>query len=134
MSSEKIIDSVFDLPQLHAHPSAEELLNTLDYLALEPPSWDHHYQHHQSRNNEPEGGGGGESNVKVKINEVGVPSYLTSIVGSSLSWIDEDRREEILEAAGRRLSERCGRSGKLFFFFLPLLFFSFSFFGASRGV
>ena len=108
MSQTTIFDSVFDLPQLNTHPSAEKLLSALNYLALDPPSWDHH----QRRNNEPEG----EENVKIKINEAGVPSYLTAVVGSSLSWIDEDRREEIWEAAGRRLSERCGRSGAFPFF------------------
>lgn len=95
-------ESVFDLPRLNTHPSAEELISTLDYLALEPPSWDQ-----QIRNNELEGG------RKTKFNEIGVPSYLTSIVGSLLSWIHEDRREEIWEAAGKRLSERCGRTGEL---------------------
>ena len=95
------LDSIFDLPQLNAHPSAEELISTLKYLALEPPSWDH-----QSRDS------GLERGRKFNVNEVGVPSYLTSIVGSLLSWIDEDRREEIWETASKRLSERCGRTGE----------------------
>lgn len=95
-------DSIYDLPHINAHPSAEELISILDNLALEPPSWDH-----QSRNGELENG------RKIKINEVGVPSFLTSIVGSLLSWIHEDRREEIWEAASKRLSERCGRTGEL---------------------
>lgn len=100
------LDSVFGLPQVNAHPSAEELISTLNHLALEPPSWDH-----QRRNSGSEGGG------KFKINEAGVPSFLTSIVGSLLSWIHEDRREEIWEAASKRLSERCGRTGEKSFFF-----------------
>lgn len=94
-------DTVFDLPQLYSHPSAEELISTLDYLALEPPSWDH-----QSRSSEPQGG------RNFKITEVGMPNYLTSIVASPLSWIHEDRREEIWEAASKRLSERSGRAGE----------------------
>lgn len=94
-------DSVFDLPQLNTHPSAEKLMCTLNYLALEPPSWDP-----QSRNI------GSDGERSFRINEVGVPSYLTSIVGSLLSWVHEDRREEIWEAASKRLSERCGRTGE----------------------
>ncbi len=42
----------------------------------------------------------------------GLTRYLTSIISSQLSWIeDEATRERIREAASRRLSERCGRMG-----------------------
>lgn len=42
----------------------------------------------------------------------GLPRYLTAIVGSSLSWIEEQFREDIWELASKRLSERAGRNGK----------------------
>ena len=94
-------ETVFDLPQLYSHPPAEELISALDYLALEPPSWDT-----QVNNRELQG------ETISKIDEAGIPKFLTSIVASPLSWIHEDRREEIWETASKRLSERSGRSGE----------------------
>lgn len=94
-------DTVFDRPQLYSHPPAEELISALDYLALEPPSWDPQVKNRQLQ---------GETNLK--IDEIGIPKYLTSIVASPLSWIHEDRREGIWETASKRLSERSGRSGE----------------------
>jgi hypothetical protein len=45
------------------------------------------------------------------VAEKGIPGYLTSVVSSNLSWIeDEDARESIWSAAGARLSERSGRT------------------------
>lgn len=55
------------------------------------------------------GEGGG-----VQVDENGVAKYLTGIISSSLSWIeDEDTRERIYEATSARLAERAGRTGKL---------------------
>jgi hypothetical protein len=95
-------DTVLDLSRLYTHPSAEELIFALDQLALTPPSWDH-----QSRSNE------SQDESVTTIDGAGIPKYLTSIVASPLSWIDEDRREQIWERASKRLSERCGRTGEL---------------------
>ncbi|KAL9596879.1 MAG: hypothetical protein Q9219_005505 [cf. Caloplaca sp. 3 TL-2023] len=88
--------SVFDLPQLYTRPPAADLLSTLDRLRVEPVAWDH----------------GDYQSTNSKIDEEGVPKYLTSIVASSLSWIKDDSvKEQIWEAASTRLSERSGRSG-----------------------
>ena len=73
-------------------------MNTLELLAIKPTSWDP-----QNRLN----GHGAEA----VIDEAGIPKYLTGIVASQLSWIDDERREEIWEAASSRLSERSGRTG-----------------------
>jgi len=55
---------------------------------------------------------------RARVDEDGVPKYLTGIVSSSLSWIeDEDARERIYESASARLAERAGRTGKLVDFF-----------------
>jgi hypothetical protein len=94
-------ETVLDLPQLYTHPSAEELISTLEHLALKPLSWDL-----QSRSYEP------QNRNFITINESGLPNFFTSIVASSLSWIHEDRREEVWEAASKRLSERSGRTGE----------------------
>ena len=90
--------SVLDLPQLYNKPSAPLLVHTLDGLRLAPPSW----EHEQSSNGQVPG-----------INPKGLTKYLTSIIASSLAWIDGDEaKEEIWEKASARLSERAGRSGK----------------------
>ena len=91
--------SVLDLPQLYIRPPARSLLSALEYLAIKPSSWDTRddWQEHE----------GGE------IGEDGVPKYLTSIIASPLAWIeDEEVKEQIWEAAGARLSERSGRTGR----------------------
>ena len=42
----------------------------------------------------------------------GLPRYLTGIISSPLSWIeDEQTQVDIWEAASKRLSERSGRTG-----------------------
>lgn len=90
--------TVLDLPQLFTHPSATDLMNTLELLAIKPISWDS-----QNRLN--------DHGAEAFIDEAGIPKYLTGIVASQLSWIDDERREEIWEAASSRLSERSGRTG-----------------------
>ena len=90
--------TVLDLPQLFTHPSATVLINTLELLVIKPTSWDP-----KNRLN--------DRGAEAVIDEAGIPKYLTGIVASQLSWIDDGRREEIWEAASRRLSERSGRTG-----------------------
>lgn len=90
--------TVLDLPQLYAHPSAAELISTLETLAIEPTLWDS-----KSCLN--------DGDECALIDEAGIPKYLTGIIASQLSWVEDERREEIWEAASRRLSERSGRTG-----------------------
>ncbi|KAK4503724.1 hypothetical protein PRZ48_004639 [Zasmidium cellare] len=106
--ADEILD-VLDLPQLHLKPSARALLNTLDDLSSEPPSWD------TTRSGTPRSPLRGTSTPyrrkRKVIRKEGVPRYLTKIVSSPLAWIeDDDQKEEIWEAASQRLSERSGRS------------------------
>ena len=89
--------TVLDLPQLYARPTASELLQTLQLLAIKPPSWNHD-----------------SCQQKNQVSEEGIPKYLTGIVASKLTWVDEDRKEEIWETASKRLSERSGRTGTEF--------------------
>ncbi|KAK4937342.1 Protein-lysine N-methyltransferase rrg1 [Elasticomyces elasticus] len=85
---------VHDLPQLYQKPSASALLDTLKLLSFEPPSFS------ISSKTRPQ-----------KVDEQGVPRYLTTIVSSSLNWIkDDDAKESIWDAASARLSERSGRN------------------------
>jgi hypothetical protein len=85
---------VFDLPQLYAKPSANDLLEALSTLKVGPTSFS------QSRD---------DSHTVPSGN---VSQYLTSIIASKLSWIeDEAARDSIWEEASARLSERSGRTG-----------------------
>ncbi|KAE8355359.1 VPS28-domain-containing protein [Aspergillus coremiiformis] len=87
---------VFDLPQIHTKPSGTEILRALDILAIKPRSF------------------ASKSHEAVKapaVHPTGVTRYLTSVISSSLSWLDTDElREAVWDAAAARLSERSGRT------------------------
>ncbi|KAI0383526.1 putative methyltransferase-domain-containing protein [Hypomontagnella monticulosa] len=90
-----------DFPQLWQKPSSQELLASLKRLQSDPPIWNpstprklilETYQNAAQFRRE-------------------VATYLTSIIGSSLGWIqDEDEKEALWDEASRRLAERCGRA------------------------
>lgn len=91
---------MLDLPQLYTKPSAPILLSTLDDLSVQPLSWERS-----------ESGSTEQKQHRRKINNEGVPQYLTKIISSPLLWIDDDaEKEQIWEAASQRLSERSGRT------------------------
>lgn len=93
---------VLDLPQLYTRPPASELLSTLNLLKSDLHSWGG-IQREQSNGDQ----------QRVRVDEDGVPKYLTGIISSELLWVgNEDVREEIWEAASARLAERSGRSGE----------------------
>jgi predicted nicotinamide N-methyase len=83
---------VHDLPQLYTRPSFGDLLATLHSLALTPTTFS------------------GNRVQPSNISSAGLARYLTQIVSSSLSWLDEGSRESIWELASTRLAERSGRS------------------------
>lgn len=86
--------AVHDLPQLYQKPSASALLHALDLLSFAPRCFSLT-----------------EAAYRQNVAEQGVPGYLTSIVSSSLRWIeDEDTKESIWSIASARLSERSGRN------------------------
>ncbi|KUL82779.1 hypothetical protein ZTR_10888 [Talaromyces verruculosus] len=86
---------VLDLPQLYTKPTAIEILKALDHVAIQPKSF----------------GFGARDVVRRKINPSGVTEYLTTIISSSLKWLDsDDLREQIWDVAAARLSERAGRT------------------------
>ena len=95
--------SVLDLPQLYTRPSASVLLETISELSVKRLGWRTQFDEFNEEAQEPD-----------FVDESGLPGYLTSIVGSPLSWIeDEDEKERIWEAASQRLAERAGRAGEL---------------------
>jgi hypothetical protein len=72
------------------------LLSTLSQLALGLSSWDAKPI---------------KSTTASLTGQDGVPSYLTRIISSPLNWINNDEdKEEVWEAASKRLSERSGRA------------------------
>lgn len=86
--------AVHDLPQLYQKPSASALLHALDLLSFAPRCFSLT-----------------KDAYRQPVAEKGVPGYLTSIISSSLRWIeDEDTKESIWSIASARLSERSGRN------------------------
>lgn len=98
-----MVVSALDLPQVWQKPAFDVLLAALQDLRVDPPVW----------------------NLKISRSEIlkeqdttvqhlrEIAAYLCTIVKSELTWIeDEEDREAIWEEASKRISERCGRSGR----------------------
>jgi predicted nicotinamide N-methyase len=87
---------VYDLPQLYTQSPASSLFEVLIWCARPVSSFSD---------------GDVCTAETSSIDPSGVTRYLTSIISSPLSWIeDEDVREQIWEAASARISERSGRA------------------------
>ena len=83
-------------------PSSEEVLSTLQLLELKPPIWGHKRRLSEIAQDQ-------EATAYFRRE---VATYLSSIVKSSLAWIeDDDEKDTVWSEASRRLSERCGRAG-----------------------
>jgi predicted nicotinamide N-methyase len=88
---------VYDLPQLYTKPPASSLLKVLDHLTRATPSFSDK--------------DGLADTTSYSIDPSGLTRYLTSIISSPLSWIEEeDAREQVWAAASSRISERAGRT------------------------
>ncbi|KAI1657592.1 putative methyltransferase-domain-containing protein [Daldinia decipiens] len=93
---------VADFPQTWQKPSSKELLTALKQLQVEPPIWNPGTSRKVILEN--------YQNAAQLRREVA--AYLSSIIKSSLAWIqDEDEKEAVWDEASRRLAERCGRAG-----------------------
>nr|POE79940.1 protein-lysine n-methyltransferase rrg1 [Quercus suber] len=109
VDDEETLD-VLDLPQLYAKPSAKAILATLSDLSSEPPSWDATPRSATPRS--PLSGISTPLKRRRKVRSEGVPGYLTKIISSPLTWIDNEGEKELIwESASQRLSERSGRTG-----------------------
>lgn len=94
--------SPLDLPQVYEKPSYEALLTTLNGLHVQPPVWNHD-----------------QKTADILIEQESLATqrkaeatrYISSIISSPLSWIQDDDQKEILwNLASKRMSERCGRT------------------------
>ncbi|KAI0106635.1 putative methyltransferase-domain-containing protein [Daldinia grandis] len=93
---------VADFPQTWQKPSSEELLAALKQLQVEPPIWNPGTSRTVIL----------ESAQNAAQFRREAAAYLSSIIKSSLAWIqDEDEKEAVWDEASRRLAERCGRAG-----------------------
>ncbi|KAI0151617.1 putative methyltransferase-domain-containing protein [Xylariaceae sp. FL1272] len=91
-----------DFPQVWERPIFEDLIACLEKLHLKPPIWNSTAPSRTALENN-------ESSARTRRE---VTSYLSSIVSSGLSWIDDDdQKERVWDEASRCLSERCGRAG-----------------------
>ena len=94
---------MLDLPQLYTKPTGAEILKALELLRTKPRTF--------SITADPD-----EQDKDNRWRQSSAATrYLTSIISSSLSWLESDElREDAWDAASARLSERSGRAGKGF--------------------
>lgn len=94
--------SPLDFPQVYEKPSYEALLTSLNSLHLQPPVWNHHQKRADIL---------AEQESLATQRKAEATRYISSIVSSQLSWIQDDDQKEILwNLASKRMSERCGRT------------------------
>lgn len=116
--------SHLDLPQLHAQPSASVLLSALSIFTRtsEPTNFSSKPDSDSASKN-PDGSSASSNSANDAYDSflatatvsaapgTGFFTWLTKLVGSPLSWIDDDeQREEIWETASTLMAERCGRT------------------------
>ena len=92
-----------ELPHLWQKPAYQDLIDTLAKLHVKPPVWGCNVPRAAALRAQ-----NARSQERREINQ-----FLSSIISSNLTWIDnDDQREELWTAASRRLAERCGRTGR----------------------
>jgi predicted nicotinamide N-methyase len=106
---------VLDLPQLYTKPSATAILDALALLTTAPPSWELNANDQEANDQEASDASSKHKSrnaqTEVRVNPEGVARYLTSIISSTLKWIEDDEvKEEIWNQTSLRLSERSGRA------------------------
>ena len=92
------------LPHLWQKPAFDGLLRCLRKLRVEQPVWGAKVSRDEILKE--------QSEIFAAHDRREIVSFLSSIIKSSLVWIDgDDEREEIWNEASKRMSERCGRTG-----------------------
>ncbi len=98
--------TVEDLPQMWQKPSYDHLVAIMTSLELGPAAWSSH------RGRDRRGGTRDtrEQSSLAAQQRSAETRYVASVIKSPLAWLaTDDQREDIWAAAGRRMSERCGR-------------------------
>ncbi|KAL4730195.1 Protein-lysine N-methyltransferase rrg1 [Fusarium chlamydosporum] len=91
-----------DFPQMWERPSYAQLADILQTLELSPPIWNHKRRRSEIIE---------EQESLASQRKAEVTRYLSSIIKSPLSWIEDDDEKEVLwTQASKRMSERCGRT------------------------
>ncbi|KAF2201634.1 VPS28-domain-containing protein [Delitschia confertaspora ATCC 74209] len=110
-AAEKLDDDQAREFQFDMEQAYYDLLSALALLTSAPPSWDSS----DTEDSAQQAANGTLPKLKdckrLRVNPEGVTRYLTSIIGSDLSWIhDDDAKEEIWNQTSLRLTERSGRT------------------------
>lgn len=100
--SELLPPSEDELPHLWQKPTYEALLACLKRLRVEPRVWNLNVSRSDIL----------KEQAATAYERREIISFLSSIIKSSLAWLDDDdEREVIWDEASKRMSERCGRTG-----------------------
>ena len=92
-----------DLSPMWQKPTFEDIMSNLRSLRVDLPTW---------RVGEVDDGDGSRDSPEPVHQPQKVMAYLSSIIKSSLDWIqDEDLKEALWSEASKRISERSGRTG-----------------------
>ena len=98
---------VLDLPHPSTRPSGSLLLAILRSITISLHSFDGPYSDCTLCKKEPPH----IARYASLSSNPGLCRWLTSLVANELRWIEDDETKEVIwEEAGRRLSERCGRT------------------------
>lgn len=91
-----------DFPQMWERPSLDTLTSILHGLEISPPIWNHRRRRSDVL---------AEQETLIGHRKSEVTRYLSSVIKSPLTWIeDDDEKELIWTLASKRMSERCGRT------------------------
>ncbi|KAF4125149.1 putative methyltransferase [Geosmithia morbida] len=90
-----------DLPQIWQRPSYSSLISALESLEVRLPVWNHGRKRSDVL---------AEQETLANRHNASATRYLSTIIGSRLSWLDGDEeRDRVWDQASRRMAERCGR-------------------------
>jgi hypothetical protein len=92
-----------ELPHLWQKPAYDVLLASLKKLHVEPRVWSTQISRADVL----------KEQAATAHDRREMVSFLSTVIKSSLAWLDsDDEREVIWEEASKRMSERCGRTGR----------------------
>lgn len=92
-----------ELPHLWQKPAYEALFGCLQKIRVEPRVWNLQISRADIL----------KEQAAAAYDPREIISFLSAIIKSRLAWLDSDDEREVLwEEASKRMSERCGRTGR----------------------